>query len=143
MADQIDPYRAYSFKLDIAGVTEGHFTECSNLGIRVTPIAYREAGGNQVVRHIPGPVQYAEVTLRYGLTASHQLWDWMQSALNGRVERKNASIVLLDSSGASEVMRWNLVDAWPVEWRSAGFDAMSREIAIESITLVFDSLERA
>jgi phage tail-like protein len=40
-------------------------------------------------------------------------------------------------------MRWNLVDAWPAEWRSAGFDALSREIAIESITLVFDSLERA
>jgi hypothetical protein len=36
-----------------------------------------------------------------------------------------------------------LVDAWPAEWRSAGFDALSREIAIESITLVFDSLERA
>jgi phage tail-like protein len=143
MAEQIDPYRAYSFKLDIGGITEGHFTECSNLGIRVTPIEYREAGGNQVVRHIPGPVQYAEVTLRYGLTSSRQLWEWMLSAVNGRVERKNASIVLLDSSGASEVMRWNLVDAWPAEWRSAGFDALSREIAIESITLVFDSLERA
>jgi phage tail-like protein len=142
MAGAVDPFRAYSFKLDIGGVTEGHFTECSNLGIRVTAIRYREGGNNQVVRHIPGPVEYAYVTLRYGLTSSHELWDWMMGAVRGRVERKNVSIIMLDSEGANEVIRWNLIDAWPSEWQSAGFDALSREIAIESLTLVYDSLER-
>ena len=143
MANGIDPYRSYNFKLDIAGVTEGHFTECSGLGVKVTPIEYREGGNNQVVRHIPGPVEYAAVTLRYGLTASRELWDWMLQAVQGNVERKNVSIIMLDSEGNNEVMRWNLNDAWPSEWRGAPLDAMSREIAIEDLTLVFDTLERA
>jgi phage tail-like protein len=143
MANGTDPYRSYNFKLDIAGVTEGHFTECSGLGVRVTPIEYREGGNNQVVRHIPGPVDYAAVTLRYGLTSSRELWDWLMLAVQGNVERKNVSIIMLDSSGNNETMRWNLNDAWPSEWNGAPLDAMSKEIAIESLTLVFDTLERA
>jgi len=143
MANQTDPYRSYNFKLDIAGITEGHFTECTGLGVKVTPIKYREAGSSQIVRHIPGPVEYASVTLHYGLTDSRDLWDWMLTAAQGKVARKNASIIMLDSEGVKEVMRWNLVDAWPSEWRGAPLDALSQEIAIESLTLVFDSLERA
>lgn len=143
MANGTDPYRSYNFKLDIAGVTEGHFTEVSGLGVRVTPIEYREGGNNQIVRHIPGPVDYAAVTLRFGLTSSRELWDWLMLAVQGNVERKNVSIIMLDSSGNNETARWNLNDAWPSEWRGAPLDAMSKEIAIESLTLVFDTLERA
>ena len=143
MANQVDPFRSYNFKLDIAGVTEAHFTECSGLGVQVSAITYREAGNNQAVRHIPGPVDYAAVTLRYGLTTSRELWDWLQTAAQGRVERKNVSLLMLDSEGTTEVMRWNLIDAWPSEWRGASLDALSREIAIESLTLVYDTLERA
>lgn len=143
MANGVDPYRNYNFKLDISGVTAGHFTECSGLGVRVTPIEYREGGNQSIVRHIPGRVDYAAVTLRYGLTESRELWDWMQTAVAGTVERKNVSIVLLDSAGNDEAVRWNLVDAWPSEWHGAPLDALQNEIAIESLTLVFDSLERA
>lgn len=137
-----DPYRSYNFKLDINGITQGHFTECTGLGVRVEPIKYREAGNNQLVRNIPGPIDYTPVTLRYGVTASRELWDWLMKAVHGAVERKNISIVLLDSQGQAEVMRWNLVDAWPSEWQGAALNALERSIAVESLTLVYDALER-
>jgi phage tail-like protein len=145
MADfsQGDPYRAYNFKLVIQGVTEGHFTECTGLGVKVDVIRYREAGENQVVRAIPGPVHYSDVILRYGLTASRELWEWMLTAVQGRVERRNISILMMDSAGAQEVMRWNLNNAWPSEWRGAPLNAMNDEVAIESLTLVYETLERA
>lgn len=138
-----DPYRSYNFKLDINGISEGHFTECSGLSVKVESIPYREAGTNQIVRKIPGPVDYASVTLKYGVTNSRELWDWLLTAVNGKVERKNVSIILLDSEGTGEVMRWNLHDAWPSEWQGAGLNTTDRAIAIDSLTLVFDSLERA
>jgi phage tail-like protein len=138
----VDPYRAYNFKLVVPGVAEGHFTECTNIGARVTPIPYREGGLSQVVHQLPGPVEYAEVTLRYGLTASRELWDWFMSAVEGRVERKNVSIVLMDSMGTTPVTQWDLVNAWPCSWRGTHLDAMGREAAIESVTLVFESLTR-
>jgi phage tail-like protein len=143
MPNNVDPYRAYSFKLLIEGVTEAHFTMCTNLGVSVEAIKYREAGNNQVVRRIPGRVEYADVTLSYGLTNSRDLWDWFLTAVNGTVERKNISILMLDPDGVTERMRWNLVDAWPREWRGAPLDALSQDVAIETLTLVFESMERA
>ena len=138
-----DPYRAYNFKLVIQGVTEGHFTECTGLGIRVQAIKYREGGTNQVVHAIPGYVEYADVTLKYGLTASAELWNWFMTVVKGKVARKNVSILLLDSDGATEVMRWDLINAWPSEWRGVPLDAIHHEVALETLTLVFETLERA
>lgn len=139
---QVDPYRAYNFKLEIQGMVEGHFTECTGMDIKVQAIKYREGGTNQVVRQLPGRVEYGDITLRYGLTRSRELWDWFMTAVKGKVERKNASIVLLESDGITEALRWNLVAAWPSQWRGALLDALSHEAAIESVTLVFDTLDR-
>ncbi len=143
MPNNNDPYRAYNFKLIIQGVTEGHFTECTGLGVKVEAIKYREGGNNQVVRRIPGRVEYDDVTLRYGLTDSRDLWDWLMTAVNGEVERKNVSVAMLGPEGSEEVLRWDLINAWPSEWRGAPLDALSHEMAIESLVLVFDRLERS
>ena len=141
MADN-DPFRSYNFKLNISGVNDAHFTECSGLGLTVEPIRYREAGDSYVVRHIPGPVTFEPVTLTYGVTNSNDLWRWLMTAVDGRVERKNVSIIMMSADGSSEVMRWNLQDAWPSAWKGTTLDAMANEIAIESLTLVYDSLGR-
>ena len=138
----VDPYRAYNFKLEIQGVTQGHFTECIGMCIKVNAIKYREGGNNQVVHSVPGPVEYCDVTLRYGLTSSTELWDWFMTAVRGQADRKNVSILLVDSDGSTEVMRWNLVNAWPSQWQGTTLNAVSHEVAIESLTLVFDTLER-
>jgi phage tail-like protein len=138
----VDPLRAYNFKLLINNVTEGHFTEVTGLGVQVERISYREAGNSAVVRAIPGRVTYASVSLRYGLTSSQELWDWLMTAVEGRLSRRNVSIVMLDSSGTNEVLRWNLINAWPQEWYGAPLDAMSRELAIETLVLAHEGLHR-
>jgi phage tail-like protein len=143
MPDINDPYRAYNFKLVIQGVAEGHFTECSGLGVKVDSIKYREAGNSQVIRYIPGQVEYSAVTFRYGVTNSHDLWDWLMTAVNGQVERKNVSVLLLDSQGAAEVVRWDLINAWPSEWQGAALNALNHEVAIESLTLVYETISRS
>ncbi len=139
----VDPYGAYNFKLEIQGVTQGHFSQCTGVGIKIHPIRYREGGASQVVHPLPGPVEYADVTLRYGLTASTELWEWFMKAVQGKVERRNVSIVLLDADGITEALRWNLINAWPCHWRGAPLDTLSQEAAIESLTLVFETLQRA
>ena len=138
----VDPYRAYNFKLIIQGVAQGHFTECTGLGVKIDAIQYREGGENQVVRKLPGRVDYCDVTLRYGLTDSPELWQWFMKALEGAVDRRNPSIALLDFDGKTEVMRWNLYNAWPSQWRGAQLNAVGSEAAIESVTLVFERLDR-
>jgi phage tail-like protein len=138
----VDPYRAYHFKLLINNVTEGHFTEVSGLGVKVEQISYREAGNNSIVRAIPGRVTYTPVTLRFGLTSSVDLWEWLMTAVEGKVVRRNVSIVMLDSSGSAEALRWNLLNAWPQEWYGSPLDAMSRELAVETLVLAHDGIQR-
>jgi phage tail-like protein len=139
----VDPYSAYNFKLEIQGVTEGHFTEVSGMEASVAPISYREAGNSQVVHYVPGRTEYGAVTLRYGVTRSRELWDWFLTGVKGAIQRRNISIVLLASDGTTEVMRWNLFNAWVTQWRGAMLDAKGQEVAIESVTLVCETLERA
>ena len=141
-AGRQEPLRAYNFKLLIDGASEGHFTECTGLEAKVSALRYREGGSGTVVRRLAGPITYGDVTLRYGLTTSQELWNWFQSSLAGQPQRKNVSVLMTAPDGLTEVFRWNLVDAWPSEWRGAPLDAMGQLIAIESLTIVFESINR-
>lgn len=138
----VDPYRAFNFKVEIQGVTQGHFAECSSVGMRINVISYREGGNNQITHRIPGSVDHAAVTLRCGFTRSTDLWDWMQKIARGEIERRNVSIVMLEPDGNTEALRWNLLNAWPSEWNGPLLNAAGNEVAIETITLEFESLER-
>lgn len=139
----IDPLGVFNWRVEVPGMTEMHFTRCTGLGVRVHSPRYREAGMTQVVHRLVGPTEYADIKLEYGLTSSREMWDWLWSAVEGRVRRVNVSIVMLDADGATEKLRWNLTNAWPAEWSGAMLDAMAHEVAIESLTLVFETLERA
>jgi len=57
------------------------------------------------------------------------------------VERRHVSLAMLDDAGATEVRRWNLIDAWPCEWFGAPLDALGHELAIETLRLAYDRLE--
>lgn len=138
----IDPYRAYTFNLLIKNVPAGHFTEVRGLGLRIDRISYREAGLNSIERQVPGQVSYSPVEIRNGLTSNDILWKWLTEVRDGRVRREEVSIAVLDPSGAAEVMRWNLSRAWPCEWRGAPLNASSRELAIETLILAHEGIER-
>lgn len=139
---QNDIYRAYNFILDLGEGPVGYFTEVSGLSIDVEAIDYREGGGAPAVRKLAGRVIYGDVTLKWGLTDSRELWDWLMTAVNGDVSRRHLSIILVEPGGR-ELTRWNLTDAWPTSWRGAHLDAMKTEAAIETIKFACEGIERA
>jgi phage tail-like protein len=136
-----DPHRAWLFRIDM-GQTQLHFFECSGFAARMTDIAYREAGASQTTHRIPGPMQCADLILRYGITNSREIENWCSEITKGRIRRRNLSIILLDSTGANDVARWDLVQAWPKKWSMGRLDANGGEIAIGELTLAFESFER-
>lgn len=137
----VDPYRAYNFKLVIQGVVQGHFTKVEGLGLKIDRILYRSGGENSTVRVIPGQVEYTPVTLKYGLTDSTEMLQWLFKAVDGKVERRNVSIAMLNDAGSVEVRRWNLLGAWPCDWFGAPLDALGKDLAIESLSIAYDRLE--
>lgn len=142
-ATRVDPYRNFNFLVELDGIAEAGFTECSGLESTTEVIETREGGQNTTVRKLPGKTTYSDITLKWGLTTTEELWEWRQKVVEGKVERKNGSIVVFDLANQQEVARWNFVDAWPTKWEGPSFDATGNEIAVETLVLAHEGITRA
>jgi phage tail-like protein len=139
---RVDPYASYRFLVEIDGIVQAGFSECSGFGSSVEVIEYREGGDAATVRKLPGRVSYPDLTLRWGLTDSRELYDWHRDAVNGQITRKNGSIIQLDDGG-NERLRWNFVGAWPSRWDGPDFNAKGTDVSIDTLTVSCERVERA
>ena len=139
---RVDPYKSFKFLLEIDGIVQAGFSECSGFGSEIEVVEYREGGEPSTVRKLPGKVSYPDMTLKWGITDSRELYDWHFTAVSGQIERKSGSIVLLDDIG-EEKIRWNFFDAWPSKYDAPDFNATGNEVAIDALTIAYERLERA
>jgi len=137
-----DPYKNFRFLVEIDQVVQAGFSDCSGLGVSVEVIQYREGGDVATVRKLPGKVTYPDIVLKWGVTDSRELYDWHFEVVQGTVERRPVSIILIGDDGEEKV-RWNLYDAWPSVWKGPDFSGLGKDVAIESLTLVCERIERA
>ncbi|GGN58806.1 phage tail protein [Actinoplanes lobatus] len=136
-----DPFRNSNFILEIDGIEQAGFTEVTGMGVDIAVAEYQE-GGHVTPRKLPGQVTYPNITLKWGLTDSRELYDWFRDVARGIVQRRDGSIILQDQTG-TERARWNFENAWPRMYRPGDMVAKSNDVAIESLELVCEFLERA
>jgi phage tail-like protein len=137
-----DIYRNYNFYLMMGGEKCAYFTEVSGLSADVETITYREGGGAPAVRKLPGRVSYGDVTLKWGLTRNRELTDWLKKVAEGIVEPREIQIVLSKPDGVKEATRWILLQAWPCSWGGAQLSSQDNSVAIETMVLTHEGLER-
>lgn len=142
VGDRKDPYRVYNFLVELDGITRAGFRECSGLDTSQDPIEYREGSDPLTARKLPGLVKYSNITLKWGMSDDAELWDWRKKVMDGAVERKNGSIILLDDTGA-EKLRWNFRDGWPSKWTGPSFNATGTEVAIETLEIAHEGVTKA
>jgi phage tail-like protein len=141
MSQRVDPYSNYNFVVEIDGIAAAAFEECSGLGASVDVIEYREGGDKRnVARKIPGRAHFSNLTLKRGITTNKDLWQWFKDILNGVVDRRNVSVVLLDSQ-QQPVVRWALTNAFPAKWEGPLLKGKGTEVAIETLELAHEGLE--
>lgn len=140
---RIDPFRNFNFLVEIDGITQGSFIECSGLEANTEIIETREGGDNTTVMKLPGKTTYTDITLKWGTTRDKVLWEWRQKIIEGNVERKNGSVVAYDLTNRREVARWNFVRAWPAKWTGPSFNAKGNDVAIETLVLAHEGITRA
>ena len=135
----------YQFYLELDGITEAMFRECSGLSSenQVIEAYHATKDGKQILKKYPGPLKFGDISLKRGLTSDSNLWAWRREIEMGNVEanRKNGSVVIYDQAN-SEVARWNFVNGWPSKISGPSLSAGGNEIAIEEITIVHEGLER-
>jgi phage tail-like protein len=137
-----DPYKGFRFRVELHGIQQAGFSECSSVGSHVEIIEYREGNDTATVHKLPGKVSYPDITLKFGLTTSRELYDWHLKALNGKIERLTGSVVQLDDLG-NESLRWNFFKAWPSKWDGPSFSAKGNDVSVATLTLTCERIEQA
>jgi phage tail-like protein len=140
--DGKDPYRSYRFRVELDGVERAGFREASGLDFTQDPIEYREGPDALTARKLPGLIKFSNIVLKWGISDDEELWDWRQQAMDGKIERKNGSIILVDDAGEDK-FRWNFREGWPTKWTGPTFNATGNEVAIESLEIAHEGLEKA
>jgi phage tail-like protein len=140
------PFTALDFRVEIllpgaqTPLCDAAFAECDGLELRFDVRALREGGDPTRQRLLAGPASYGEVTLRRGMTASFDLWDWCALVMRDPGVRADARVVVLAPDGETERARFVLERCLPVRLKAPRLDAVDGVIAIEELRLACEAI---
>lgn len=137
-----DPYKGFRFRVEIHGIQQAGFSECSSVGSHIEVVEYREGGDVASVRKLTGKTSYPDITLKWGMTDSQDLYAWHLQTVQGNIQRQDGSVVQLDDTG-NEKLRWNFYKAWPSKWDGPAYNAKGNDVSIETLTLTCERVEKA
>jgi len=144
MAEYEDPLVGFHFAIDLGGVIQGFFTECSGIGSEHEVIEHKvTSNGKEIIMKIPGRLKWENITLKRGITSSMDIWKWRKDVEDGKVDsaRRDGSILMFDQN-LKEVARWNFLRAWPVKVTGPQPKSDSNEIGLEELTIAHEYIER-
>ncbi len=139
-----DPLVSFNFAIEVSGIITGYFTECSGLGSENEIVDHKIVkDGKEIVRKIPGRLKWGDITLKRGITANLDFWDWRKMVEEGQVSkaRKNGSIMMFDQEG-TEVARWNFTAGWPSKISGPSVKSDGNEVSVEELTIVHEGITR-
>jgi phage tail-like protein len=143
-----DPYGNFRFAVELGSIQVAEFAECAGLQIETKVFEYQEGGRNETTLKFPEISTYGNITLKRGITTSNELIDWQLDVVNGIFQTNARSqstqplaIVLMDEQKRA-VQRWNLIRAFPVKWIGPDLRAIGNEVAIETLEIAHEGIER-
>ncbi|NTU83256.1 MAG: phage tail protein [Chloroflexales bacterium] len=134
-------YSSYRFWVELKGVTEGAFSECSGLQAETEVFEWEEGGVNTHKHRLPGRTKFSNLVLKRGVAAP-ELWKWYAGVVEGKkIARHELSIILIGYVGTPEA-RWDVTGALPIKWVGPTFKSGSTEAAVETIELLHYGFKR-
>lgn len=132
---RIDPYFGFRFRIEIAGITEGGFSEVSGLQATTQVEEFRAGGINEFVFKLPKETKFENLVLKKGLADAEVLWKWHRDVVIGKVERKTVNIVMLKNNLDEIAHLWSFKEAYPIKWSGPDLKADGNTIAFETLEL--------
>jgi len=133
-----DPIRNAGFAVEVDGIHQALFRECSGLNGQVA-VTTVEEGGSPVPHQLPGRVTFGNLSLKQGIADSCDLYDWFLDAASGRSVRKTITVRML-ALDMSSVRQWTLVNAFPVKWTGPSVQAGATDVAVESLEIAHEGV---
>ncbi len=141
------PFTSFNFAVEIhvpggpKQVCNGSFSECDGLEITAEVKTIREGGNNGRQIRLAGPAGFGQLTLKRGMTANFELWDWMAAFQTNPQLRADAEVVLFASDGKTVRCSFQLSRCVPVKVKAPALNAKDGVVAIEELQLAYESLK--
>jgi phage tail-like protein len=145
----VPPFTAFRFEVllelhdPVDGFTDplcdAAFAECDGLEMTMEPVTVESGGVNDRQVHLVGPVKFAQLTLKRGMTSNLQLWNWMALMAQGQAVPAAGTVTLWDSD-ATPVIEFALQGCLPVRMRAPALNAKDGLVAIEELALVYETM---
>ena len=131
-----DPLQKFKFRVTIPGIpSQIGFQKVSGLSKEVNVIEYDESAF-EYTHKLPGKTKFGEVTMERGMFSDSSMLDQMKVIQNPDY-RTTMIVQLMDRFG--NVQRtWKLAEAWISKWEGSDLDAISDDVAIETITVQYE-----
>src|SRR5690606_1819815 len=102
------------------------------------------AANNQtIVRKIPGRLKWGDITLKRGITANMDFWDWRKTVEDGNVSSARlAGSIYMHSQEGDIIAQWDFEQGWPSKISGPTVKADSNEIGVEELTIVHEGIKR-
>lgn len=136
-------YRQFRFRVEIDGIKQAGFSECSFADGTTDPDENGEGDDSPALGELSDLSKFGNITLKWGIADSLDLYNWRQQVIDNGAKRarKNLSIILIDEEGKDKV-RWDVVRAWPCKYTPPEFAAKGNEVAIETLKIVHEGFKR-
>jgi phage tail-like protein len=136
-----DPYGGFRFRVEILGLQVGGFSEVLGIEREVQLEDFREGGVNGYTHKLATVTKYQNLTLKRGIGDATEFWQWHQDVVNGKIERRQVTVVLVDIAGR-DTWRWVVERAYPVKWSGNSFNAMANAVLVESVELAHNGIRK-
>jgi phage tail-like protein len=143
------PFTSFNFLVEIEVDNNGVsnpicsmlFSDVDGLEMNLEPKTIREGGRNTGPVHMAGGVGYGQLSLKRGMTANFDLWNWFEAVAapgNGGL-RGSADIVMLAGDGTQQA-QFRLTGCLPIKVKAPALNAKDGLIAIEEMTVLYESM---
>lgn len=136
-----DPFLAFRFEIKLDDLAVGGFSECSGIQLETEVLDHAEGGLNTHLHKFPTRTKQSNIVLKRGIV-DKVLWNWYYDLTQGKVKFRNGTILVRDPSGSDVVLEWQFRRAFPAKWQGPELNATQDNIAVETLELCHQGLER-
>ncbi|MDL2256504.1 phage tail protein [Parabacteroides sp. OttesenSCG-928-G06] len=145
-----NPAVSFYFRVTFQGkpeIPDMNFQEVSGLTIDMDVETVKEGGENNFTHQLPLRLKHNRLVLKRALEKmGNELEQWVRDNLESGFAKgftpRNITITLLDSKG-EPFSQWLCSNAYPAKWELSALNAEKNALAIETLELNYNLLNRA
>jgi phage tail-like protein len=140
------PFVAFNFGVEIrvpglqGELCSAAFSECDGLEMTMDIKTIKEGGNNATLVRFPGMLGYGTLTLKRGMTASFDLWDWFSAVVRDPTVRADGEVVIFAPDRQTERARFILGRCLPTKLKAPTLNAKDGMVAIEELQLAYETM---